>query len=71
MPNSGEPSDDPFLDEIHALKRAHSARFGNDIDAMVKYAQSLTKQLQRRKSRANKAPAAPRAKRTSKKKTAA
>ena len=34
-------ADDPFLNEVHALKEAASARFQHDVRKMGQYAQAL------------------------------
>jgi hypothetical protein len=43
-PTHNQPRKDPFLDEVHALKRAAFTRSGDDLDKHIKHLQELDRQ---------------------------
>jgi hypothetical protein len=57
-PDPFRDASDPFLEEVRAMKRAVSERFGNDIDKLCDYLQELQKEYADRIVRAP-APDAP------------
>jgi hypothetical protein len=44
MPLNESNRDDPLIDEVRAIRRSISERFGNDVDALCDYLQKLERE---------------------------